>query len=55
MRDTHGFVVQSDGDFTVKGGASSAKVVTADVKACTTIVHVIDSVLLSCPLPDKGE
>lgn len=40
---------------TVDGGFTSAKVVKADVVTCeSTIIHVIDSVLLPCPL-EPGE
>lgn len=35
---------------TVTGGETNATVVTADVETCTAIVHVIDFVLLPCPL-----
>lgn len=40
---------------TVVGGQSSANVVTADVQACSTIVHVIDAVLVPCPIADAGD
>lgn len=40
----------NDDGVTIVGGQSSVKVVTADVQTCSAIVHVIDGVLLPCPL-----
>lgn len=43
-------VIVGDDGVTIEGGFTSATVVTADVAAGTTIVHVIDNVLLPCEL-----
>ncbi|GMH41050.1 hypothetical protein BSKO_08960 [Bryopsis sp. KO-2023] len=48
-------VKPSDEGVTIAGGASTAKVVTADVEACSTVIHVIDAVLLSCPFAAEEE
>jgi len=37
---------------TISGGETSANVTLADVETCTAIVHVIDFVLLPCPLSE---
>lgn len=42
-----------EGGVSIVGGETSASVVVADVKACSTIVHVIDTVLLPCPITDE--
>lgn len=42
--------VNEDGGVTIVGGQTAAKVVMADVTVGTTVVHVIDGVLLPCPL-----
>lgn len=43
-------VVDDDGTVTIVGGETEAKVVTADVEAGTTVIHVVDGVLLPCPI-----
>ncbi|GMH43791.1 hypothetical protein BSKO_11725 [Bryopsis sp. KO-2023] len=55
--DTTDLVVEVDDDgVTVGGGLTEATVTTADVEACAdTVIHVIDTVLVPCPLKLGGD
>lgn len=50
MKQCCGMEQIADGTVTIKGGQTEATVAAADVEACkSTVVHVIDSVLVPCP------
>ena len=46
--------VVSGDSVTIVGGTSNATVLIADVETCSGVLHVIDFVLLPCPVPEPA-